>query len=103
VFSVCSSGGIIWIGSMPGALFHERCRCASIMPGISVAPSPSISTPAPRGGAAPRWTALMRLPWTVTAPGKGGSPSPVRMLTLVKVTVFSLMAASPPAFWFAGD
>ena len=47
VLSVCSSGGISWIGSMPGALFQDRCRCASIRPGISVAPPPSITVPPP--------------------------------------------------------
>ena len=40
---MCSSSSIIWIGSMPGALFQDRCRCASIRPGISVAPMPSIT------------------------------------------------------------
>ena len=30
-----SSSSIIWMGSMPGALFQERWRCASIMPGMS--------------------------------------------------------------------
>ena len=47
VTSMCSSSSIIWIGSMPGALFQERCRCASIMPGISVAPMPSITVAPP--------------------------------------------------------
>ena len=60
VTSVCSSGGIIWIGSIPGALFQERCRCASQRPGISVAPIPSMTVwpPAPgagrKAGRAPR-------------------------------------------------
>lgn len=73
VTSMCSSTSIIWIGSMPGALFHDRCRWASIMPGISVAPMPSI-TVAPdevcdcEKRAAPRVICLIRLPWTRTSP-----------------------------------
>ena len=47
VTSMCSSSCIIWIGSMPGALFQERCRCASIRPGISVAPMPSMTVAPP--------------------------------------------------------
>ena len=52
VTSVCSSGGIIWIGSMPGALFQERCRWASQRPGISVAPMPSMTVCPPPPAAA---------------------------------------------------
>ena len=50
VTSMCSSSSIMLMGSMPGALFQERWRCASIMPGISVAPMPSITVaPEPVG------------------------------------------------------
>ena len=45
VESMCSSMGIIWMGSMPGALFQLRCRCASTMPGMRVAPRPSTRCP----------------------------------------------------------
>ena len=73
--SMCSSSGIIWIGSMPGALFHEKCGCASNMPGISVAPMPSmtvappcVALELPPSRDEPRVTCLMRLPWISTSP-----------------------------------
>ena len=73
---------------MPGALFQERCRCASHRPGISVAPMPSITVwpPAPTEGMReePRVTERMRLPCTATSPVKGYSPEPSRIRTLVK-------------------
>ena len=53
VTSMCSSISIMLMGSMPGALFQERCRWASIMPGISVAPMPSMTVAPP---VAPRRT-----------------------------------------------
>ena len=51
------------------ASFHEKCVWASHMPGISVAPAPSI-TVAPPGaiGAVLRPTWRMRLPCTSTLP-----------------------------------
>jgi hypothetical protein len=75
VTSMCSSSSIIWIGSIPGALFHDRCRCASIRPGINVAPMPSITVAPPcvaleppPSREEPRVTCLMRLPWMRTSP-----------------------------------
>ena len=32
-----------WIESSDGWSFHEKCVCASTMPGINVAPAPSIT------------------------------------------------------------
>jgi hypothetical protein len=68
---MCSSTGIFWMGSTPGALFQERCRCASIIPGIKVAPMPSIVVPPPSPAPKrelPLVTCLMRLPCTWTSP-----------------------------------
>ena len=51
------------------ASFHEKWVCASHMPGMSVAPAPSI-TVAPLGASAAleRPMVRMRLPWTSTLP-----------------------------------
>src|ERR1700733_466461 len=82
------------MGSMPGALFQERWRCASHKPGIKVAPMPSITVwppPAPNPGVTreePLVTCRIRFPWTVTSPVYGFSPEPSMMRTLVKTTPF---------------
>ena len=47
--SVCSSGGITWMPSSEAALFQEKWVCASVMPGISVAPAASIDDRAAGG------------------------------------------------------
>ena len=67
--STCSSSGIVWMPASVAASFHEKCVCASHMPGISVAPAPSI-TVAPFGASAAleRPTVRMRLPCTSTLP-----------------------------------
>src|SRR5574337_1343291 len=103
VTSVCSSGGIIWIGSMPGALFHERCRCASISPGMSVAPMPSMTVrpPPPAPGEsreAPLVTCRIRLPSTTTSPVYGLSPEPSMMRTLANTTPFDRPILSSAIF-----
>ena len=51
------------------ALFQEKWACASVKPGISVAPAPSI-TVWPLAGTVrmPRATCLIRLPWTKASP-----------------------------------
>ena len=62
--------------------------CASTMPGISVAPAPSMTvTPAVGSERAPRPTRAMRLPWTSTSPAYGGAPVPSMIRTLVKSTL----------------
>ena len=58
---------------MPGALFQDRCKWASTIPGINVAPLPSMTVALPCIGLAPtrdepRDTCLMRLPWMRTSP-----------------------------------
>ena len=66
--------------------------CASHMPGISVAPAPSI-TVAPVGASAAleRPTPLIRLPCTSTLPAYGNVPVPSRMRTLVKRVLASIV------------
>ena len=60
---------MVWMAASVAASFQEKCVCASHMPGISVAPAPSI-TVAPAGeiGAVLRPTWRMRLPCTSTLP-----------------------------------
>ena len=50
---MCSSGGMRWIASRLGWSFHEKCVCASTMPGIRNAPAPSITCAPAIGGV--RW------------------------------------------------
>ena len=67
--SVCSSCGSFWIASSVLELVQPRWVCASHMPGMSVAPAPSITvTPATGSARAPRATRRMRLPCTSTSP-----------------------------------
>src|SRR5262245_37102763 len=82
---------MVWMPASVAASFHEKCVWASHMPGISVAPAPSI-TVAPLAGmlALPRPTFLMRLPCTSTLPGTGLPPLPSRMRTLVKRVLFAM-------------
>ncbi len=60
---------MFWIADKVAASFQEKCVCASHMPGISVAPAPSI-TVAPPGviGALLRPTCRMRFSRTSTLP-----------------------------------
>jgi hypothetical protein len=60
---------MVWIADSVAASFQEKWVCASHMPGISVAPAPSM-TVAPPGaiGAVLRPTWRIRLPWTRTLP-----------------------------------
>src|ERR1700722_18318719 len=82
------------MGSMPGALFHDRCRWASHKPGIKVAPMPSMTVwppPTLNPGVRrdePLVTCRIRFPWTETSPVYGFSPDPSMMRTLVKTTPF---------------
>ena len=41
--SVCSSGGITWMPSSEAALFQEKWVWDSVIPGIRVAPAPSMT------------------------------------------------------------
>ncbi len=64
---------MVWIADSVAASFHEKCVCASHMPGISVAPAPSITVAPPganpvKEGAVLRPTWRIRLPWTRTLP-----------------------------------
>ena len=87
-----------WMPSRVAELFHEKCVWASTMPGISVAPAPSI-TVAPTVGIdrVPRPTRRMRLPWTRTSPAKGGAPEPSMIRTLVK-SMFVMIASFDSLF-----
>src|ERR1700722_15660003 len=82
------------MGSMPGALFHDRCRWASHKPGIKVAPMPSMTVwppPTLNPGCRrdePLVTCRIRFPCTTTSPVYGFSPDPSMMRTLVKTTPF---------------
>ena len=60
---------MVWMAESVAASFHEKCVWASHMPGISVAPAPSM-TVAPPGaiGAVLRPTWRMRLSRTSTLP-----------------------------------
>ncbi len=67
--STCSSSGIVWMAASEAASFQEKWVWASHMPGISVAPAPSMICALPAEIAAVlRPTCLMRLPWTSTLP-----------------------------------
>ena len=46
---MCSSVGMRWMAVRLGWSFHEKCVCASVMPGISVAPRASTDLRAGRG------------------------------------------------------
>ena len=81
---------------MPGALFHDRCKWPSIMPGMSVAPIPSMTVAAPLddeplSDVAPRVMRLMRLPCTNTSPLYGYSPVASKMRTLVNKVLSALL------------
>ena len=66
---MCSSGGMRWIALRPGWSFQAKCVCASVMPGIKVAPAASITVmPAVGMDRTPLATRAMRLPWTSTSP-----------------------------------
>ena len=66
---MCSSGGIFWMASSVLELVQPKCVCASHMPGIKVAPAPSITvTPVVATLREPRATREMRLPWIRTSP-----------------------------------
>ena len=85
---MCSSCGSFWIASSVFELVQPKCVCASHIPGISVAPAPSITvTPATGSARAPRPILKMRLPWTSTSPANGWAPEPSMMRTLVKSTL----------------
>ena len=75
------------------------------MPGISVAPAPSITTAsAPEIAALPRPTWRMRLPCTSTLPLNGCVPLPSRMRTFVNsvlAMMFLLQAAQRVVAWAA--
>ncbi len=67
--STCSSSGMRWRSERVAASFHEKWVCASTMPGMRVAPAPSITvTPAVDSDRGPRPTRAMRLPCTSTSP-----------------------------------
>ena len=67
--SVCSSGGIFWMASSVLELVQPKWVWASHMPGIRVAPAPSITvTPVVATLRDPRPTRAMRLPWIRTSP-----------------------------------
>ena len=61
---------MVWMADSVAASFHEKCVWASHMPGISVAPAPSITVAPPcddrRAVLRPTWR--MRLPRTSTLP-----------------------------------
>src|SRR4051812_30973169 len=88
-----------WIADSVAASFQEKCVCASHMPGISVAPAPSITVAAVDAtGATERPTCRMRLPSTSTLPLQGGVPVPSSTRTLVKRTLsmgLSLLSGGP--------
>ena len=67
--STCSSSGMVWMPARVAASFQEKWVCASHMPGMRVAPAPSI-TVAPAGeiAAVERPTVRIRLPCTSTLP-----------------------------------
>ena len=77
-----------WISWSVAASFQEKCVWASTIPGMSVAPAPSI-TVAPATGRlrVPRATRPMRLPWTSTSPANGAPPLPSNTRTFVNSTV----------------
>ena len=83
VSRVCSSGGMLPSESRLGVLAKLMWAWASISPGISVAPPPSIMSALPalplKG---PSITSAMRLPRTRTAPANGLAPVASSTLTL---------------------
>src|SRR5258706_15975171 len=84
VFSMCSSGGMKPSSTDWATSVNERWECASMRPGISVAPRPSITIASPAASVAPAGTtAAMRLPSTRTEPVKGCAPEQSRTLTFL--------------------
>src|ERR1700683_1529176 len=76
---------------MPGTkrsteLGQLKCACASVKPGMSVAPAPSTTTALSRGKDAPgaRETASIRLPLTSTSATNGAAPLPSKTRVLTK-------------------
>src|SRR5258708_726812 len=76
---------------MPGTnrsteLGQLRCACASVKPGISVAPAPSMTVAPSLGTDVPPSalrTASTRFPLIDTSPANGAAPLPSKMRTLV--------------------
>src|SRR5687768_13132115 len=90
---------MVWMADSVAASFHEKCVCASHMPGISVAPAPSITVAAPPLTDPPdRLMRLMRLPSTSTLPRKGEAlVLPSRMRTLVNSVLSIVVSSGGPA------